>query len=347
MNVKLFYSVLSIGSIGVLVLTAHTSVPSDPFDRDGNKERIKFSHKFHSELTDCESCHSGAPKAENLSSRLLPTKDDCAACHDVKDTDACSKCHYENVYEPLVQEKTELIFNHAFHKGLNISCTSCHLGLEKVDYSLESPNRNPSMKSCYSCHSERKIATNACEACHISTTNLIPKDHQKPNFRKVHKFAASKADADCVMCHDNNSCSTCHGATTMLTERNTAKDFYQPYVPSNYIDGAKQQQITRVHDLNYRFTHGIELKGKTKECRSCHQIEEFCVSCHTSTGGDILLGGAMPSSHLKPGFVTFGKGSDGGEHAKLARRDIERCISCHDVQGQDPTCIICHNEKIK
>ena len=43
-----------------------------------------------------------------------------------------------------------------------------------------------------------------------------------------------------------------------------------------------------------------------------------------------------------PDFTTIGVGTGGGEHATLARRDIERCISCHDVQGADPTCITCH-----
>ena len=31
-----------------------------------------------------------------------------------------------------------------------------------------------------------------------------------------------------------------------------------------------------------------------------------------------------------------------GRHASLAKRDIESCVSCHDAQGNDPTCITCH-----
>lgn len=54
------------------------------------------------------------------------------------------------------------------------------------------------------------------------------------------------------------------------------------------------------------------------------------------------MSGIMPASHLLPGFFTFGAGTGGGEHAKLARRDIESCIACHDVQGADPTCTGCH-----
>ncbi|MDZ7624447.1 MAG: hypothetical protein U5J96_08410 [Ignavibacteriaceae bacterium] len=114
-------------------------------------------------------------------------------------------------------------------------------------------------------------------------------------------------------------------------------------IPSNYVDGAKQQAILKVHgDFGYRYSHGIDAKGKTKECQSCHQIETFCAACHQSENRDFAMGGILPSSHLSPDFKTFGVGSGGGEHARLARRDIERCVSCHDVQGADANCIVCH-----
>ena len=38
----------------------------------------------------------------------------------------------------------------------------------------------------------------------------------------------------------------------------------------------------------------------------------------------------------------IGVGSGGGDHATLAKRDTERCMACHDVNGADPTCITCH-----
>lgn len=345
MKIKHFYPILSLGLIALLILTAFKSSPHQMGESETNKDLIKFSHKFHAELAECSACHSAVSSATDMSTRLMPTMKDCSNCHDVEDADECTKCHYEDVFKSLVQKKSELIFNHKSHIEQELDCKNCHVGLDKVDYSFESALTNPRMEQCYACHGETKNVTNACEACHISTANLIPQNHKKANFTNTHKFLAIRADANCVMCHDNNSCSTCHVSTTMLTEKNTPADFYQPYVPSNFNDGTKQQQLTRVHDLNYRFTHGIDLKGKQTQCQSCHQVEEFCVSCHSTSGGENLLGGVVPSSHLKPGFVLFGKGSGGGEHAKLGRRDIERCISCHDVQGQDPTCILCHKEK--
>ncbi len=343
MKIKNYYLGFGVVIILFLVITASQSLPFSGSSKKTNKDIIKFSHKIH-ETVDCESCHSGAIEATSLSARLLPVKDNCSSCHDVNDSDQCTTCHYENVYEPLIQAKSELIFNHKSHLGMGKNCTDCHKGLTEVDYSFEATLVNPKMENCYTCHNDRKNVTNACEACHITTANLIPADHQKTDFIKFHKFIASKPNANCVMCHDNNSCETCHAGTKMMTETNAPNDFYQPFIQDNFIDGAKQQQITRVHDLNYRFTHGIDAKTKNAQCQTCHEVETFCINCHSAVGGDISLGGVLPSSHLSPNFVKF-PGTDGGEHARLARRDIERCITCHDVQGQDPNCITCHTKK--
>jgi hypothetical protein len=97
-----------------------------------------------------------------------------------------------------------------------------------------------------------------------------------------------------------------------------------------------------VHELNYRYIHGIDANLKSSECQTCHQVESFCANCHQSELADFSLGGVAPLSHINPNFTTLGVGTGGGEHAILARRDIESCTSCHDVQGSDPACITCH-----
>ncbi len=343
MKIKHLYSIVFLLSAGFLFLTAFTTTSSIQ-KKEGNEKIIKFSHELHSSLATCEECHSGVVESISLKGRLLPNKPDCAGCHDVEDPDDCSTCHYEDVYEPLIQKKSELLFNHNQHvSGLQVQCEDCHRGLSSVEYSFQAAAKNPPMVSCYSCHNDKSVASNACESCHISTANLLPQDHKIVNFNKFHKFAANSMDANCAMCHDNNSCEACHVGTTMLSNKNTASDFYMPYQPDNFVDGVKTQKISRVHDLNFRFTHGIDLKGKVSDCQSCHQIETFCVDCHSVTGGDFALAGIIPSSHIKPNFVLFG--GNGGEHAILARRDIERCIACHDTRTADPSCIMCHSVK--
>ena len=321
-----------------------------------NKEIIKFSHQFHAdEDVACTDCHNEAENSTDLiSGSLLPTMDVCADCHDVEDEDECSTCHYEDVQVPFPTKKAELIFNHKSHlENEDVECTQCHSGLDKVDFGFESSTLFPKMEKCNECHSNSGIAkaTNfACESCHVSTENLLPENHKSVSFSDMHQFSSMEGDANCQMCHDNNFCESCHVGTTMITEANTANDFYTPYSPHNYIDNTKQQQITRVHDLNYQYNHGIDAKGKSSNCITCHQTETFCAECHNATGtGDFALGGFIPSSHSQNNFTTLGVGTGGGLHAEIARRDIENCAACHDTQGADPNCIMCHvdNDGIK
>jgi hypothetical protein len=343
MKIKYIYIAFSLTLICFLTIAAINNAGDGKPDKT-NKDIIKFSHKTHKEITDCASCHAGVSESTSLNTRLLPEKSVCATCHDVNDEKNCKQCHYENVNEPLIQKKSEIIFNHKFHiTDKKLACETCHKGLWDVAYSFESKTAKPSMVICNDCHNGRSVATNNCESCHISTANLLPQDHKEVGFLHAHKFAASKDDSRCQMCHDNSYCESCHVSTTGITENNTKRNFYAPYSPHKFIDNTKQQNISRVHDLNYQYTHGIDAKGKTSQCQTCHQVETFCVECHESKGrGDYALAGTLPVSHKAPNFVTIGVGTGGGQHAVLARRDIESCTSCHDVQGADPACILCH-----
>ncbi|MHB1687962.1 MAG: cytochrome c3 family protein [Ignavibacteriaceae bacterium] len=343
MKIKYLY-IFVLPLIAAVFIFSAFFLKSDP-QSAGNKGIIKFSHKVHKDNAACEDCHTAVTKSTSLKDKLMPNHDACASCHDVTDKTKCDKCHYDNNYKPLIQMKSELNFNHDFHLNKQkIKCEACHKGIFDVDYAEDAVQPYPKMETCYSCHNNKTTASNECITCHTSTADLKPQSHKSADFLSTHKFAARDFNANCIMCHDNASCQECHVGTTMITQQNTQNDFYQPYSPTNSKDGIKQQQITRVHDLNYRFTHGIDAKGKTAECQSCHQIDTFCASCHQSKQGDFSLGGIEPTSHLEPNFMIIGVGSGGGEHATLARRDIESCAACHDVQGGDPTCIQCHTD---
>ncbi len=329
--------------VGLFLFSAFSS-NNAPTGLKGNKGIIKFSHKFHKDVAECTDCHSAVPKSTSLNDNLMPTHNDCANCHDVTDKKKCDNCHYANVKKTLIQSRANIVFNHSFHLGKEkLKCDFCHKGINNVKYAEDAIQPVPVMGNCYTCHNTSKgPGQNACESCHISTAKLMPQSHKNSSWIQNHKFAARSFNANCVMCHDNASCQDCHTGTTMITEENTADDFYRPYSPTNSTDGARLQQVTRVHSLGYRFTHGIDAEGKTAECTTCHQIDTFCAKCHQSRNADFSLGGIEPISHLKPDFMIIGVGSGGGEHAVLARRDIESCAACHDVQGGDPVCIKCH-----
>ncbi|RMD49339.1 MAG: cytochrome C, partial [Ignavibacteria bacterium] len=303
---KIKYIYISSLLISFIFLATTVSL-SQEANRDHSK-LIKFSHKNHLMMVtdDCTDCHADVPESENISDNLIPTMDNCASCHDVEDDEECGTCHYEDVYEPLENRISPVRFNHKFHLSeQNKTCTDCHKGLDKVDYSMQSPNVFPAMDVCADCHNSSKTATDACDACHYSTVDLFPESHKVADFETSHKFLAQDADANCYVCHETESfCEDCHVSTVRIDETNTAKDFYVPYSPHNYKDGVKQQVITRRHDLNYVYSHGIDAIGKTTECQTCHQKETFCTECHEGENGDFRVEGIMPKSHLVSNFTT-------------------------------------------
>lgn len=348
MKIKYYHLVIFSFFTAALLIMAFS--PQEETKDVSHKKLIKFSHQFHIENDAyCDDCHTKAPNAEDLSASLLPTMDACAGCHDVEDDNECSTCHYEDIYEPFSEEEEEtdeIIFSHKFHVSENeTECIVCHKGLNKVDYAFESGTSIPNMATCTSCHNDKSVATIECGVCHTKTDELLPESHKLASFENNHAFSASNGNSDCAVCHNNNFCEACHSATVMITEANTAKDFYTPYSPFKYKENAKVQQITLVHELNYRYSHGIDAKGKEAKCQTCHSLETFCSECHNAEGtGDYAMGGFVPYSHTQPNFTTIGVGTGGGEHATLAKRDIESCTACHDINGGDPNCILCHND---
>ncbi len=341
MKIKHIYLVLSLFVLSFLAIAAISATAVT--ESKTNKDIIKFSHKKH-ESVECAACHKGVAESTSLNTRLLPEKAACADCHDVEDDKNCNLCHYQDKYEALVKKEAGVYFNHKFHIAdqKQEDCQSCHKGMIQADYSAEV--KAPQMDGCYTCHNNKTNASEYCESCHISTVNLLPADHRSAGFLKGHKIQAKTGKNNCAMCHDNAFCEACHVSTTAITQKNTKTDFYAPLTTYSLVDGAKQQAITRVHDLNFKFTHGIDSKSKTSECQTCHNKETFCAECHDSKGGDFAIAGMIPSNHKKAGFVTIGVGTGGGIHAVQARRDIEKCASCHDVQGGDANCVLCHTD---
>lgn len=296
----------------------------------------------------CKDCHANALTSVKATDNLNPLMANCESCHDIKDQKTCNLCHYQNTYKKLVPAGRNLIFPHKYHLADGKQCNDCHSGLDKVKYASESPGAYPPMESCMSCH-DKKTATNNCEACHTNLTLLTPKNHLNSNFLNEHKVSSESGNNNCMMCHSDNFCQACHTVSKYKGE-NTAKDFYAPYYTKESgvrTDRSALQKLTNVHTLNYQYTHGLDANQRSFECKTCHDPVEFCSSCHQNGGN--LQTGFIPKSHLQPRFTTFGVYSGGGLHSELAKRDIESCESCHNIQGGDPTCVKCHfdNDGIK
>jgi hypothetical protein len=344
MKLNKYYYLLALPIIaGVILFSAFQSKGTAQQEgKQGNEAIIKFSHSFHKDLAECDVCHSNVKTSKSVKDRLLPNHENCKTCHDVEDSEGCKTCHYDDTFEPLIQHETNVNFDHSFHLDKQkLTCDYCHKGISDVNYAFQAAQPYPPMETCYSCHNDGAVASSNCEGCHISTADLKPISHRSSGFIRTHKFTSREMNANCVMCHNetNNSCETCHTATTQVSENNSRSGNYSP---DNFSDGARMQKLTRVHELNYRFVHGVDARTKKMDCSSCHDIESFCGSCHQSKTGEYGMGGIIPTTHFRPNFVTFGGSSALNEHGTFARRDIEECASCHDTQGGDPVCLTCH-----
>lgn len=304
---------------------------------------IKFSHATHvGQLeTECTVCHTMAPNSKFSSDNILGGKAECATCHDVADAAQCNLCHVGDQFEKLPAAPRELLFSHEAHvTGQNLACSTCHAGIENAG--TGSTGHLPPMATCNTCHNDHQV-TNTCESCHTNFVSLVPADHQQSDFRRNHRDITrlGALDAQCQTCHQETFCQECHQPTALKSFKGNRDLSTDPRPRRSILDSPRETVLQNVHSLNYRFTHGVDAKARQSDCASCHEQESFCVQCHQA-GGNITQFKFKPATHAVPGFATLGVGSGGGLHAEEARRDIENCMSCHNVEGQDPSCMTCH-----
>jgi hypothetical protein len=197
------------------------------------------------------------------------------------------------------------------------------------------------MARCVACHQQQRI-TGECMLCHVDPLSLRPVSHG-PGFRDQHEALVRSGEQSCAMCHGTNDCQECHDGDLLLVATNPI-DHLSPTAPTEG-EVREPHVLGRVHSLDYRFTHGLEARSKETECRVCHEPQTFCVECHNP---DDEPGRFRPIWHGGSdwGAVPGGVGTGGGRHGELARRDMESCSSCHDVQGADPTCLQCHMDLV-
>lgn len=344
---KNLYIVAVLASIVGLVLFGRGSAAASEGDHIDKKQLIKFSHAKHIEAgTECVQCHNAEASTQS-SDRILPTHTECQSCHEQEVNETCNFCHTgDDNMQALPNPVRDIHFNHKQHVAeQGMKCETCHQDLGKTDFATA--HNLPSMATCNTCHNNVK-ATNQCEACHTNLAALRPASHNLGNFKREHSRIMNLRtfDANCQSCHTEQSCAECHdGSNLTALSAGVKTGMLSPRVSGN--DKAQALIGESVHGINYKFTHGIEAKGKAADCQTCHRSQEFCSDCHNN--GSVALGGVVPTSHEAPGFTTIGVGSGGGSHATLARRDIQRCMSCHDVEGGDANCITCHvdNDGIK
>jgi hypothetical protein len=348
---SILVAALAIGLGGVLLSDRAALTAGDASADESRTPTVKFSHRFHiteAGVTDCATCHPAAASSKSVSDNLAATHDACVTCHEQQVTDAeqlqCGYCHKNTSdFQAAPSVKRDLIFSHEAHTAMaGVECATCHAGVDMVE-NVTAANF-PSMATCNTCHNDVK-ASNTCESCHTNFVTLLPVDHERSDFARNHRDMTrlGALQTDCQTCHKETFCQQCHFEPDVKSySYGRRRDLTtEPAHKTSTKDSPRQTLLQNVHELNYRFTHGIDAKSKLADCQSCHSVQTFCAECH-SAGGNITQLRFKPSSHSLPGFTTLGRGSGGGLHAEEARRDMETCIGCHDVEGKDPTCLTCH-----
>ena len=288
-----------------------------------------FPHTVHvvEEELKCLDCHGNATTSGQASDDLNPKANRCAECHDPGE-----------VPTNWSMESREYYFSHADHAGgLGLDCARCHSVLE------ERPVRPlPAMDDCMTCHNGT-AAPRDCASCHTSEIGALrPRSHD-PTWLRNHGPQARITDNSCVPCHAVSDCQECHEGALLNELSNRSGPQQAPFGPSS--ESTSALIVERVHGLNFRFLHGLEARGKNSDCVTCHELDtgDFCAECHNPDSDLGIRPQWHGGSNWLAGIGTVGSG--GGRHAELARRDIENCATCHDTQGDDPTCLLCHMDR--
>jgi len=338
------YSICCLVLILVLIFTV--MLLSREVTSEGKQSKqVKFSHQFHVKEAGvaCVDCHGNASTSLKASDNLLAKMEACKSCHEEQLSSNCTYCHLSSdstSYVASLNPSREILFSHQKHiSDEKVECENCHTVLDKTDANIG--DLVPSMATCATCHNDKK-ATNECGTCHTDLAALRPKDHNRTDFVREHKQSARLNDAKCGTCHTEETCVDCHNGTELVKVDVPGRDLVSQRAPRLLaIDRGQGMRLSKMHDLNFKFTHGIAAKGKALDCQTCHSYNKFCSPCHQA-GGNVNQEVFKPVSHSIAGFVTIGVGSSGGEHARLAKRDIESCAACHSADGTDAVCMTCH-----
>lgn len=300
----------------------------DLYREEDRSKLVKFSHAYHKDEVgaECSQCHTTAETSTLSSDNLLAKMDQCYACHDQKTTD-CKYCHVEAAepYSAFASPKRELVFSHKQHVvNQKLKCEDCHSEIARKGHAVASVL--PAMDQCMTCHNGLQ-AENNCRTCHTDIRFIRPDDHTS-DFLLTHKqVVASSSNANCVFCHTEESCQECHTGSNLRTLK--GKELIGSR--SNQLGGDHTLTVESAHALDYLVTHRFDAKAKTSECQSCHEAQTFCGRCH--------LEGQRTMRPLWHDVAGFG----GAMHGVMAKKDMENCASCHQMEGEDVVCMQCHN----
>lgn len=285
------------------------------------------------ESASCTTCHVALPEARALSvariaafpkpasharsdfaSAHTPQSDaavtQCATCHT---RESCARCHANASQVRAIAA----LGTDARVAQLMKGKLAAYPKPSSHATDLFAVNHAPASAGCANCHTQ-----SSCTSCHAGKSASaavaqlpVPAKDGAPGvvlgrvrvhlagFNTQHKSAASSGRSNCLGCHEQSECSTCHEGS-----------------------GTK-----RYHPLDFSSRHASAAYSQSQNCATCHQTETFCRSCHQQTNG----AGSAPRN----GAAHAGQSLWLLQHGQAARQGLTGCTSCH----QQRDCLRCHS----
>jgi c(7)-type cytochrome triheme protein len=295
----------------------------------GEAEKVVFSHDVHSEMFECEECHSDifVPErnANPVGMKKMEDGESCGACHDgdtafgVKSD--CGSCHQGAEDIAIKSTVGDILFSHDVHTEM-FGCDECHPDTfrAKANSNQVGMQKMESGESCGVCHDGDTAfgVADDCTTCHVAVDELMIKTEDVGGVSFSHEIHTEMF-----------GCGECH--------------------PDTFKAQANSNQV------------GMEKMEAGESCGACHDgdtafgVNEDCASCHA---GDISYvnedAGNITFPHAAHTDM-FGcdechpdlfKAKRGANKATMeAMEDGESCGACHDGDtafGVAEDCESCH-----
>jgi len=347
----------------------------------------RFDHSPGAEVkfipAQCVDCH--ADKGAPWMSVKRVAQQRCLDCHEIKtahlaapDT-ACALCHVPLVKAVrLTRDDIAGFPKPPSHDAPGFARGSGHGAAAKAG--------TPVAASCGVCH-----AREFCAQCHVdaperAAIQALPSDprataiavrlepppsHADESFLAGHGAVVRRAPAECVTCHTQESCQTCHlgklprvarvlhraaepgrGAGALVGRRRPA--WHGDNFAANHAQRAAAAQATCAachvradclechrpdaarasgyHVPGFLARHPAAAYARETSCSDCHNVGSFCTSCHARAGLRAAAGPLRSGYHDATRFFIAG-------HGGAARQSLETCVSCHTERD----CLTCHS----
>ena len=222
---------------------------------------LAFSHAKHlEEGLACDDCH--VPDEEGGGVPSMPKLAQCELCHKEIDADRPPTRQVASLFAGGALRElggpgfsSEINFSHGHHTDMGLECSVCHRGIEES--TAIDPSQRLVMEDCQRCHQGAGVDP-SCATCHHEIrTNVRPPSHTnawRHNHGMTVRGGSEGAATDCMLCHSESTCNTCH----------------QVEMPAN-------------HNNLWRLkTHGTIAGMDRQTCLTCHR-SDFCERCHEET----------------------------------------------------------------